>query len=59
MTSKVVKEVAKKRIVRPPPTHGVKITSNYNKMRQYGHIQGNSVLLGYHPLQDEILNVSF
>lgn len=56
---KAVKEVAtKSKKLRLPPTHGVNIITHANNMRQYGHIQGTSVLRGYHPLQDELLNVS-
>lgn len=53
------KKQAKGTSIMPPPAHGVKIITNYNKMKQYGHMQGNSVLPGYHPKRNETLNVSF
>jgi len=43
--------------LQPIPTHGVKILKNSNAKRRYGHFQGNRALPGYHPNQDDLLNL--
>ncbi len=42
----------------PIPSHGMKIVHNWKAQRRYGHFQGNKILPGFHPKQDQLLTVS-